>query len=834
MNDSADKLLQQLAGVGSPKEKSATPLPAPEQTHTGPISTDKQDRWRILLVDLVYLLNASFRDVTYWEGVKKEKDTFRNFIKVLHELGRMPKNDGRVHIRFRGSYGTKISQKFDYIIQYNGITVDITAVMAVIKRMGIRVKHLEGRLGKTFEMLSEQGVDSVFIKIPDSSDESHERMRISLRIISCYRKAVEDDIPIKYSVNGEQRSLRPILNEAGQPDPNLTQIAALNDLSANSLKEMIKKVAAARQRPDFKRSGIQYANVYQTIFNIRNLRQRLIRPPIELNSETASELEHYREGGFRVAETQGAKAGHKQESDLSAMPGAGPVVPQRTGNSNLQAAERFAAQGVGNADTQERVSAVNLKTGTGNGYRKHLNQIDPAALKSEVADFVKEAYDNSSETFRHVMNTVYGNDYRLLDPSGLETRLQLIANLLKALAKSEKGQDLLEGVLQRIQAGIDQLPKDVLGDLIVDDGVVKIWGDEKEKIIEMADNGLLNIIDASKNRSATPKNLKTALRADVQFSDQDYDDLAEAFNISIDDAEEIVRLLKSSFDSRGNFQKAVFDKNLSGFADHQKRIFEILWEFLKGIQHRSDRLPFLNSLQLLVREIEQPKQAIKILVSDFIQNPDQVSFLDRNAIMLAIQLLRTYNKEMRLDIEITPEEVLRVKEGLDQSVVRYMLWKIDGEQKRFVAKIVTIRQKILQSFEEESTDAEVLPVRFLLALEREVHIFLALVGGKTAAAVIRNALNAYGSPASKFYLLRESRKHTTSLLQHLAVLIRSLGRVGRERDIDLLDEVKCREQEFINLAVGPLHLAQVQRTLGWIDSAKTEIRERETKSGEEF
>ena len=208
------------------------------------------------------------------------------------------------------------------------------------------------------------------------------------------------------------------------------------------------------------------------------------------------------------------------------------------------------------------------------------------------------------------------------------------------------------------------------------------------------------------------------------------------------------------------------------------------------------------------------------------------SFPDRNGLMLAIQFMRTYNKEINMDIEITPEEVMMVNKGLDQGVAGYLSWKIDGEQKRFVEKIVTIRKKLLQSFEQEGSDAKVLPIRFLLALEREVHIFMALVGGKTATAVIQGALNVYGNPASQIYLLKESPNFIAGLLQHLGILIRGVGRVGQEADFDQLDEIKKRQQGFLNLSEEPRHQALVRRTrtLGAIDPAKHQIGQRNSQS----
>jgi hypothetical protein len=576
--------------------------------------------------------------------------------------------------------------------------------------------------------------------------------------------------------------LSPIPNESDEPDPNLTLLAALNDLSPQNMQAMVQKVTALINRPDFTKTGILFSSVYQTIFKIESLRKKLTRPPIELNTGVAPGAAKYQKGFSGTAGIQGAVAFRVQEN------GAG-------GDSGIP------------------------DTG-----------IDPAGLKANLIQFVEETCGNSPEAVRQTINTIYGGDYQQLDLKGLEARLQQIIALLASMENSDKGRLIMEGVLQRIKEGVDQVPKEVLDDLVVQEDVIKIWDEDGEKIIGTTNDDLLDIIDTCKDRSAGRKKMRTEMRPDMQFSDQDFDRLAKAFDIPIHDAEEIVRLLKSCFDQQGNFQRALFEKNLPGFVGHKKRVFEILWDFLIETPRRSDRLPFLNSLQLLVKEIGQPKQAIKTLISDFILDPEEVSLHDRNALMLAIQFLRKYNKEINMDIEITLEEVLLVKQGMDQSVAGYAAWKIDGEQKRFVKKILTIRRKLIDSFEQEDSEPDVLSTHFVLALEREVHIFLALVGGNTAAAVIRGALNVYGNPASQIYQFKKSRQYAASLLQHLAVLIRGLGRVGGQTDLVLLDEIKKREPGFINLKPEPRHSALVQRTLGWIDAVKNEIKTRKSRS----
>ena len=98
MSDSADNQLQQLGGASPPKAKATSPQETVEQKVAAVQSSEQLDHWRMLLVDLVYLLNGAFRDAHYWEGVKTDKDTIGEFVKILHELQQIPQNDGVVRI----------------------------------------------------------------------------------------------------------------------------------------------------------------------------------------------------------------------------------------------------------------------------------------------------------------------------------------------------------------------------------------------------------------------------------------------------------------------------------------------------------------------------------------------------------------------------------------------------------------------------------------------------------------------------------------------------------------------------------------------------------------
>ena len=61
------------------------------------------------------------------------------------------------------------------------------------------------------------------------------------------------------------------------------------------------------------------------------------------------------------------------------------------------------------------------------------------------------------------------------------------------------------------------------------------------------------------------------------------------------------------------------------------------------------------------------------------------------------------------------------------------------------------RKRLNSAFDPALAAMASMPARFLLALEREVHIFLALVGGKTAATILHSSLKVFGNPEAPFY-----------------------------------------------------------------------------------
>ncbi len=748
MDKTSQKLLQSLSHVGSrPPDSPSLPKAAFHKPATGQ-EDSQHDRWRILLVELAYLINMSLRDDHYWEGVKAASGAVRQLSKILDELDQMAVHDGFVRISHRGGGQNRIAERADYTIQFGDIRVDVPIVISLIDRMGIRLKHLEGRLTQSFKTLADHGFKTLLVKLPGESAEAMAALQVSLQVISGFRKAVEKKTAIAIIEKESAFNLFPIFNKHHLPDPNLTILAAVNHLDQNAMAQLLGQVSAAVSSAD------NPLTLFDTIFNMKKLQQRLIRPPLEVDVDTVSHPQTERNG----------------------------IAP----DSDLQKG----------AD---------------------CSFADPSAMKEGVARFVKGKFGTSPQTASQMMQSVYGLDYQRINSQGLSQRLKLVTDLLAGMQKTPISHNVAPEVLRRIQARMDQVPDEILEDFVVKNEELKFWSDGAETTVSQIDKNLLKIIDESKSRSGARKQSRIRLTPDKEYTDSDVAAIASDFDISSEDKADIIRLFKSCFDNQGSFLRVAFEKKVSKFAAYKKKVFEILWEFLKETSRRSNRLPLLYSLQLLIREIHQPIQAIKLLLAHFIQNPGSVTYADRNAIMLVNQFLRSYIKESDMDIERTPQEVLRVKGGLDKHAVNYVLWKIDAEQNGFLEKMVSVRKKIVEAMQPELAVEPRMPPRFLLALERELHIFLALVGGQTSFEVLRGALNVYGNPASQVYHLNESINHLEPLLLHLAVIIRGIARQANTSDTSLLAEVKIRQDQFRALNEDLRYHALVRQVFSLID-----------------
>jgi hypothetical protein len=191
--------------------------------------------------------------------------------------------------------------------------------------------------------------------------------------------------------------------------------------------------------------------------------------------------------------------------------------------------------------------------------------------------------------------------------------------------------------------------------------------------------------------------------------------------------------------------------------------------------------------------------------------------------MLTNVLLRTYNKELDVDVEMTPEEVLNVRNGLDQDIVNFVQLRIDKLETRFAAKVRTIHEKLIALLQNPPMATTDFSIRHLLFLEREIFIFLSLLAGKTARMILISALNEYSDPDAGIYRYPRSAAYLPILLQQLKIIARGMGRIGSINDAVLMQKISRHGLKIAQMFGAKENQIALMRTMRGIETAMRSI-----------
>ena len=336
---------------------------------------------------------------------------------------------------------------------------------------------------------------------------------------------------------------------------------------------------------------------------------------------------------------------------------------------------------------------------------------------------------------------------------------------------------------------------------------------------------LIDLVLFFRQRSATNRKMKSLLRHADVFDDKDYEVVARDFGVSVTDATELVGLLTGSFDSDGHFLRQAFERSIPAFCRHEKKVFGFLWYYLKEHVAKEDRIALLNALALLANRIRNPEDALKVLLEGYLADGQKVYFSDRNALILANILVRKFNKELLKEIRMTPEEVLRVKDGLDRPSADFAAGFLDDRMDDLFIKTRSVHKELSAALN-PYTWHDSMPLGYLLTLERETYIFFSLVGGAAARTVLRSALWEYGNPDSAIYGMVERPDQMAWLFHLLQVVVRGVGRVGEPIDAAILMEIKTKREGFLSIAKIRGASEQVKKVMAWVDGALESLEKR--------
>ncbi len=448
--------------------------------------------------------------------------------------------------------------------------------------------------------------------------------------------------------------------------------------------------------------------------------------------------------------------------------------------------------------------------------------------KAQLAWLIREELEEDIANQVLYLESLYAGDYGQIEARELGLRLKRLSAIIDSVGDRPKKAMIVEEVVTHLQWHMDRIPDEVLQKLVIDKGVLAIRSDEGGALeIGRVHDLIVRIVEFYTGRLETRSKMRRVGADDVVFNRRDHEILARDFDLSPLDVKEIIKLLKRCFDAKGRFNKVGFEACVESFARHEEKVFEILWHFLKQPMPREDRIAFLNALQLLFVKMKKPELALHVLLSDFLEEPDRIHIYDRNGIMLANLLLRRYNKELEIDIEITPEEVFLVREGLNRETAAAALMMIDQHCEAFFEKIRTIHRGIVNSLDDAVDDNGQLDTKHLLSLEREIHIFVSLLGGDIARSVLRSALNAYGNPDSEIYQINPEKSIFEAFLLHLKIILRGMGRAGDASDEWIIEHAANQREELIALSTESRHAVLVDRVLDWAHKARESIHNRQ-------
>jgi hypothetical protein len=446
--------------------------------------------------------------------------------------------------------------------------------------------------------------------------------------------------------------------------------------------------------------------------------------------------------------------------------------------------------------------------------------------KMDLVNTVFEKFGGASQEAVQIINTIYEGDFENFSPYDILGSLGKITTVLDGIETGQKGPAVERELLGNVQDRLDPIRDEVLDSLTVKGGLMEASGPGEEPVSAKIHGKIIDLVMFFKGRSKTRKKLIAIMTASVTFDDEDYDIIGRMFRISPKEAGHLVEAIEACFDEKGGFLRKAFEDRISELAKYGENIFFFLWFYLKEMRRSTDRVAFLNALQFLIARLDHPEEALNKLLEDFAGTPDQVLPSDRDAIVLGNILLRKENWEIGTEIEITPEEVLRIEDNVNPEAVKAAVQTIQHREGEFIRKIETIHSNTMEWLEWASTEDEESFLRYLLSLEREMYIFLSILNPPISRHVLRNAILAYGDPQSQIYGLKKTPENLNGLMTLLRVVVRSVQRVGNQEDILHLDRIKEKRREFVALKDDSHYLDSLNRIIDFSYKAAEAIEKR--------
>lgn len=285
LDPEAQRLFEQFAGVESWRETRPHLMRA---DHLADRLLEEQKRFdatRIALIELTYLLSRYLVDDRFTQQDGEEHETFQKLAEIIKSLMLTAGHLGAVFIRYRGlPANPDTPEKFDYEVVIGNTTVDTLMAPRVARRCGPNFAKLPDQLMEAFHVFADYGVNNILIRLPEQLQSEIPSMHLCLKILSGFRKARKTGTSILVEI-GEKPQTIPLINDENLfPDPNLTLVAGLNRLSAETMENLVQKVDVWLRRQEDRPEVKKYAGVYNAALDLPKVSAKIKKPPVEMNN----------------------------------------------------------------------------------------------------------------------------------------------------------------------------------------------------------------------------------------------------------------------------------------------------------------------------------------------------------------------------------------------------------------------------------------------------------------------------------------------------------------------------------------------------------------------
>jgi len=288
LDDAAQELFKALGGIETSRRVSSGDLGGGDLSSALGEEEAVMDEWRTLLIEFVYRLAGHLRGLRL-TGMTEQRISERDdLFNHLSRLTRMSGRGDRILLRYRGMLfagDRKSGQESDYLLACGPVMVDIPIVKALVNRRGVNASHLPGRLASAFELFSSMQISTLHISLKEWTDETKKRMSLCLHGLGQYFVGISRSAGVPdHQQTQTGRPSTVVLDEHHRPDASLTMLAVVNGLAIETVQGLADKISRLMYQPDADAALSQYVNVYEAIFAFKNLREKLVRPPIEINN----------------------------------------------------------------------------------------------------------------------------------------------------------------------------------------------------------------------------------------------------------------------------------------------------------------------------------------------------------------------------------------------------------------------------------------------------------------------------------------------------------------------------------------------------------------------